>query len=222
VDIEERRKPTRVKVWDAPTRTFHWALVVLIALLWWSEKSNDIAFHKLTGFAVVGLIVFRVYWGLAGSSTAKFSSFLYGPREIWRYLRGRAAPTLGHNPLGGISVVVMLSLVAVESVLGLFAIDEDGLESGPLAPMIGLDWAQVAAHWHALVFDALLVAIAAHVVAVFAYWAGGNDLVLPMITGRKRLLADVVAPAPAPFWSILVGVALAAAVSYGLWRLDNS
>lgn len=188
MDAEQCSKPSRVTIWDVPTRIFHWALVVLIALLWWSGKSGEIALHKRVGFAVVGLIVFRAYWGFAGSSTARFSSFLRGPREIWRYIRGRAAPFLGHNPLGGISVVVMLSLVAIESGLGLFAVDEDGLESGPLAPMIDLDWSQFAARMHALVFDVLLAVIALHVVAVLAYWAGGNNLIGPMITGRKRWL----------------------------------
>src|SRR5215472_18142384 len=139
------RPTTVVKVWDLPTRVFHGAIVALLAFLWWTEKTEDIPDHKLAGFALIALIVFRIYWGVVGSETARFSNFVRGPRAVWRYMIGRAPQVLGHNPMGGLSVVLILFLLAAESLLGLFAVEEDGLESGPLAPLVGLDWAQLAA-----------------------------------------------------------------------------
>jgi cytochrome b len=219
--MDERAATARVKVWDPPTRAVHWAFVLLVGFLWWSEKHDDIANHKRAGFALISLIVFRVYWGFAGSETARFANFVRGPREIWRYLRGRATAAIGHNPVGAISVVVMLALLASDSVVGLFAIDEDGLESGPFAPMVDLDWAQAAARWHALLFDLLIGVIGVHILAVTLYWLAGSNLVLPMITGRKPLAHGTTASRQAAWWSLPLGVALAGAAFFALWRLDT-
>jgi cytochrome b len=210
----------RVKVWDVPTRIFHWSLALLIGYLWWTEEHDDIARHKLAGFAVIGLLVFRLFWGFFGSQTARFSDFVKGPGAIWSYLRGKADTKLGHNPLGALSVIALLLLVAIESVLGLFSIDEDGLESGPFAPSVGLDWAQWAAHWHALLFNALLVLIAVHAVAIAIYWLRGDNLLGPMLTGRKSMVTDTRLRF-APFWLTLIGIALGGLSFYGLWRLDS-
>ena len=210
-----------VVVWDLPIRLFHWALVGLLGFLWWSEEHDDIADHKLAGFALLGLIAFRVCWGIAGSETARFTRFVRGPRQIWRYLRGRAGQSIGHNPLGAISVIAMLGLLIGESALGLFAIDEDGLEAGPLAPMAGLDWAQAAARWHALLFDVLLVMLAVHVAAVFLYWIAGKNLVLPMITGRTAAPSGLARPTRAPWWMLFIGLAVGLGTFAVLWRLDR-
>ncbi len=217
---DESAPAARVRIWDAPTRIFHWSLAALIAYLWWTEEHDEIAQHKLAGYAVIGLIVFRLYWGFFGSQTARFADFVKGPRAIWRYLRGRAPAMLGHNPLGALSVLALLVLVAVEAVFGLFAIDEDGLEAGPLAPNVGLDWAQLAAHWHALLFDGLLVLVAVHVLAIALYWISGNNLLVPMITGRKQISTEAKARF-APWWSAMIGIGLAALSAFALWRLDS-
>jgi cytochrome b len=217
---DEPAPSARVRIWDAPTRIVHWSIALLIAYLWWTETNDDIAHHKLAGFALIALLVFRLFWGIFGSQTARFSDFVKGPGAIWRYLRGRAGIKLGHNPLGALSVIALLVLVAAESALGLFAIDEDGLEAGPLAPSVDLDWAQWAAHWHALLFDGLLALIVLHIVAIAIYWLRGDNLFVPMITGRKRIDADHTLHF-APFWMALIGIVLASLSFYGLWRLDN-
>lgn len=215
------KEGVRHTVWDLPTRIFHWALVLLIAYLWWTERSDDIAAHKLAGFALIGLLVFRIWSGFFGPETVRFARFVKGPSGVWRYLRGRAGPIIGHNPLGALSVIAMLVLVGVESGLGLFAIDEDGLDAGPFAPMIGLDAAQRAAHYHAVLFNILLALIALHVAAIAFYWLRGDNLVLPMVTGRKRLAADVVAPRPGRLWALIAGLILATATGFALYALDN-
>jgi|SRR5579871_1895424 len=216
------RATAHIRVWDLPTRIFHLAIILLIAYLWWSEKNDDIADHKLAGFALTGLVVFRLYWGVFGSESARFSNFLRGPRAAWRYITRRAAPALGHSPLGGWSVAALLALIAIACVSGLFAIDEDGLEAGPFAPDIGLDWAQFAAHVHALVFDALLALIAVHVTAIIIYALAGKNLVLPMITGRVEEPEGAPPLRFASFWRFLIGIVLAAGTAYVLWRLDNA
>lgn len=210
-----------VTVWDLPTRIFHWALTALIPFLWWSADNDHLDLHKLAGFAVSALIVFRVYWGLFGAETVRFSYFLRGPRAVWSYLRRHNISALGHNPLGGWSVVALLTMVSIETGLGLFAIDEDGLESGPLASYASIDTARMAAHWHAVLFNPLLALIGLHVAAIVYYHLRRQNLVGPMITGRIRVTSEVPAPRSASLLSLIFGLVLAGAAFVGLWWLDN-
>ena len=115
----------RLKVWDLPTRFFHWLLVVLIAAAWWTGEHEDLTWHYRIGMAVLMLILFRLIWGVVGGSTARFARFVNGPRAIATYLRGTVPPAVGHNPLGALSVLALLGLYG-GLVLGLFATD-DGL-----------------------------------------------------------------------------------------------
>src|SRR5690349_8625703 len=94
-----------VVVWDWPTRIVHWSLAILIFSLWWTSGSDTIVLHKRLGFALLALVAFRLYWGFVGSETARFSDFVKGPRAVLRYLREGVATTLGHNPLGALSVI---------------------------------------------------------------------------------------------------------------------
>ena len=123
----------QVPVWDWPTRAFHWAIVLIVPAMWATHKLERMDVHILLGQAMLGLVLFRLIWGLIGSSTARFSGFVRGPRAVARYLAGRGGTVFGHNPLGGWSVLAMLPLLAVQVGLGLFATDEDGLVSGPLS-----------------------------------------------------------------------------------------
>src|SRR5262249_12722927 len=142
-----------ILVWDLPTRIVHWSLAALVFLLWWTSDSSDIVLHKRLGFGILALLAFRLYWVFVGSETARFSDFLKGPRQIAAYVRKGLTATLGHNPLGALSVVALLALLVLESALGLFAVEEDGLDSGPLSPYVSFENGQLAAHYHALVFD---------------------------------------------------------------------
>jgi cytochrome b len=221
MSTEEPDAVRPVAVWDLPTRIFHWALVGLIPFLWWTAENDHMAWHKLAGFAVAALLAFRIYWGFFGSETSRFAEFLRGPCAIWNYLRGRRVSVPGHNPLGGWSVVALLILTALETAFGLFAIDEDGVESGPFASTVSSDSAQLAAHWHALLFNGLLVLIGLHVAAILLYLFGGQNLVGAMITGRSRLAVQVPSPRFATLLTLLFGIALAGAAYVGLWWLDN-
>jgi cytochrome b len=127
----------RVPVWDVPTRLIHWLIVALVAASWWTGENGHMDWHRYSGYGLLGLVVFRVYWGIAGASTARFRQFVRGPRVIASYLRGRWETLPGHNPLGAISAVVLLALLLAQIVLGLFAVDVDGIESGPLSSQAG-------------------------------------------------------------------------------------
>ena len=107
----------RQHVWDLPTRIFHWLLVVLLGFSWWSAENHHMDWHRISGIIVFGLIVFRILWGLFGTSTARFSQFLKGPRTVWSYVRPSGSArtvAIGHNPLGGWSVIAMLLLLCVQ------------------------------------------------------------------------------------------------------------
>lgn len=196
MSADDHSAPATVRVWDGPTRLFHWALVILIVLAYVTRKVNpDLTWHMRIGYAILILVTFRVLWGFVGSSTARFSSFAYAPAEWVRYgldfLVGRPRRFLGHNPLGGAVVFLILGLTAVQSVIGLFAYDDHTeLNGGPLAVTISEDAVAMLTSWHIWLFDIFMIVIAVHVLATFAYavWKR-DDLVRPMVTGRKRAAA---------------------------------
>jgi cytochrome b len=192
-------------IWDAPVRIVHWSFVILLPALWWSWKSGDMTLHKQLGIVMLGLILFRLGWGIVGSATARFATFVKGPRGIWAYLRrsadADAPPLVGHNPLGGLSVVAMLGLLGLQVGLGLFAQDIDGLESGPLNYLVSYDMADAAREAHETVFNVILALVALHVTAILFYLLVRRDnLIGPMIRGRRAMSANTAAPKIASPW----------------------
>jgi cytochrome b len=173
------------RIWDFPIRIFHWSLVVLLGLSWWSAETFRMDWHRYFGFAIGGLIVFRLLWGFIGTQTARFSQFLKGPRAVWRYLRGRtgSAPP-GHNPLGGWSVMALLLALTVQVISGLFSVDIDGIESGPLSSMLTFDQGRIAATVHGLSFTVLKMLVILHVAAILFYLlVKKRNLIRAMIVG---------------------------------------
>jgi cytochrome b len=213
----------QIRIWDLPTRLFHWGVVVLIGLAWWSVSTHQLGLHRLFGAAIAGLLVFRLWWGLFGGSTARFSHFLRGPRAVAGYARGlfgHAEPSPGHNPMGGWSVALLLLLMAAIVGAGLFAGDVDGLESGPLAGLVDYDTGRLAAHWHDLLFDGLKVLVGVHLLAIGFYAViKRENLVRAMIDGRKPVADSDAELRPARLWALLVGLALGGGVTYLLIRL---
>lgn len=185
--------PRTVRAWDLPTRLFHWLLVTLIVLAYVSRRWGDagLVWHKWNGYAILVLIVWRVFWGFTGSSTARFRSFFYWPWTAASYgidfALKRPRHFLGHNPLGGSVVFLMLGLVGLQALLGLFSYDDhDSLAGGPLVSKVSdATWA-AATKWHLWLFDVILAVVALHIAANLLYivWKGEN-LVKPMITGTK-------------------------------------
>jgi cytochrome b len=206
-------------VWDLPVRLGHWLLVGLLAFSWFSGETRRIELHRWSGYAVLAVLVFRIYWGFVGSSTARFAGFVKGPRETLRYARrvfSRDLPTkAGHNPLGALSVLALLAVLVAQAVTGLFAVDVDGLESGPLSDRVSFELGRTFANWHALSFRTLQALVAVHLSAIAFYaLVKGANLVGPMVSGRApRGAMAPVGPARA-----LLGLALAAATAWFIAR----
>ncbi len=218
--IEARGAP----VWDLPIRLFHWILVGLIAFSWWSGEKHDMEWHRLSGYGILGLLIFRIYWGFVGGRTARFTQFVRGPRAILAYLRtlfsGPHEATAGHNPVGGWSVLAMLATLAAMVVAGLFSVDIDGFESGPFADYVSFAQGRFAAHVHGFIFNLLLALIALHIVAVLFYLVRHRrNLIGPMIHGRHvgsdRQAVPSLGASP---WTALLGIALAALCAYAVSR----
>jgi cytochrome b len=177
------------RVWDLPTRLFHWSLVLLVGLSWWTAETGRDALHLWFGYGVLFLILFRILWGFLGSSTARFSAFVRGPGAVVEYFRNRFRwPLAGHAPLGALSVIALLVLLSVQVGTGLFAVDEDGLFGGPFAHLVSVAASDNVTDLHEEVFDWLLILIGLHVAAILVYrLALGRNLLGPMITGRADL-----------------------------------
>ena len=208
--------PGRILVWDWPTRLFHWMIVLIVPLQWWTAREEMMDVHIVTGQVALGLIIFRILWGLVGSETARFARFLKGPRAMLDYVSGRTGSMLGHNPLGGWSVVAMMLLLVAQVGLGLFATDEDGINSGPLSHLVTFESAIRLAENHETVFKVLLAFIGLHLIAVGWYALVRRDgLLAPMVTGSRQADAGVAGITPPPLWR----VALVAAIAAGLTLL---
>ncbi len=215
-----------VAVWDVPVRLFHWALVALIGFSWWSAKNEELELHMYSGYAILSLIVFRVLWGLFGSSTARFAKFVKGPRAVIAYIRhSRAWHAVGHNPLGALSVLAMLIVLKLQVATGLINADDDGLIEAPLAKFTSLESADFIHELHEILFNVLLALIALHLAAILFYrLVLGQKLVGPMVSGRAKS-DPAVDPATAPMrpgkWWVAV-LCLLAAVALTRWLIAGA
>ena len=213
-------------VWDLPTRLFHWSLVALILLQFLSGEFGLIpmAWHYWLGYATLALVVFRVLWGFAGSHTSRFASFVRGPGAVLHYARetaaGRHVHVIGHNPVGGWSVVLMLLSILVQSITGLFSSD-DLTESGPLVDRVSDATVEWMTRVHHLNRWLLVLLIVLHVGAVLMHWVMRRDnLVAAMIHGRGRAAGENDAPRMAPLHRALLllvisAIAVAFVVTFG-------
>jgi cytochrome b len=189
-----------VAVWDLPVRLFHWSLVLLLVISWFTAQMelSWMTYHLWAGYAILTLILFRLLWGMFGSRHARFSDFLVAPAASWRYARqlatGRHPFYLGHNPLGGYMVALLLTLVLIQVGTGLFATD-DILISGPLADRVLGRINRLLTGLHKLNVNFLIAAVTVHVAAIGYYrWRFGENLVHAMVTGKKILPPERVPP----------------------------
>lgn len=206
---------SRALIWDGAIRLFHWSSVALVALAWWSAENGHMDWHQRFGLTMLGLVVFRLYWGVAGAKTARFSSFVKGPKAIAAYLakmKRPYSPAPGHNPLGALSVLALITALVLQVSLGLFAVDVDGLESGPLSHLISFKQGRAAAEFHETVFNILVALIVLHVAAIIFYrLVLKTNLVSAMITGA-RTNSEPGNVGPFPLIRFIIGVVLAAAI----------
>ncbi len=180
---------TTVRVWDLPTRSFHWSLVLLMIFSFVTAKvgGNWMRWHFLSGYAILSLISFRVLWGFVGGRYARFTSFLFSPSQILQYVRGApdAVKTLGHNPIGSLSVFALIGFVGLQATTGLFS-NDDISEEGPLVRFISNATSNWFTSIHHLNEKVLIVLVITHLAAVLFYLLRKREnLIRPMISGDK-------------------------------------
>lgn len=210
-----------VRVWDLPTRIAHWTLAALVAAAIVAAKigGNAMVWHGRFGLAILGIVVFRVVWGVVGSTHARFAEFLPTPRALADYLAGRWRG-LGHNPLGALSVLALLGLLAFQASAGLFANDDIAFR-GPLAAHASDEFGAFATALHHRAEWFLFGLVALHVGAVmFHLHVKKDNLIVPMITGRKVWPqpggATVRGGGPVAFWFALTVAVVTVSLASGL------
>ena len=215
-------------VWDLPVRLFHWTLVASLVIAWSTAHAglSWMTYHLWTGYAILTLILFRLLWGVFGSRHARFGDFVAKPVAAWRYARrlasGQHAFYLGHNPLGGYMVILLLLLILIQVVTGLFASDEI-MVSGPLAESVSAHISRLLTSIHKVNVNILIGAASMHVGAIGYYrWRFGENLVRAMVTGRKIVPPEVISPPEevAPLPRALILLALSAATVFALVRFS--
>ncbi len=213
----------RIKLWDLPTRLFHWLLVIFViaAVVTGKIGGNAIIWHGRIGLVILALLAFRLAWGFVGPSPARFSSFLPTPASIAAYLRGTWRG-IGHNPLGALSVFGLLAFLGVQVGTGLFANDDIAFR-GPLVELVSKESSDLLTNYHRLAINVLIALIALHVAAIAFYaHAKKENLVSPMIDGWKSVEPE---DAPPPIRgggliALILALCLGAAAFYvgsGLW-----
>ena len=212
-----------IRVWDLPTRVFHWLLVLAVIGLVITGKlgGNALVWHMRLGLTVLALLCFRLVWGLVGGRWSRFASFVHAPATVLRYLRGQAKPgehlDVGHNPLGAASVLAMLGLLMLQVGTGLLADDEIS-STGPLNKYVANATGLLATGWHKNVGQWLLLALVAlHLGAIIFYRWRGQNLVTPMITGDKALPPGVPASRDSAGTRLLALAVLAGCVAAAGW-----
>ena len=183
---------SKVRIWDLPTRLFHWSLAVCFVGLVVSGQIGDAAmvWHFRLGYAALSLLLFRVVWGFVGGHWSRFSAFVVGPTAIWRYLQGRGTTvqSVGHNPLGALSVLGLLGFAVLQVATGLFS-DDEIATTGPLAKMAPSVWVGRATYYHSAIGKYVLIALVLlHIGAIIFYRVRHKKkLVLAMVVGDKEL-----------------------------------
>ena len=218
-------KYVKTKVWDFPTRLFHWGLVIAVATSWVSMKLENMEVHVISGACILGLLTFRVLWGLWGASTAQFHRFIPSPVTLIAYLRDTVSENLhriGHSPIAALSVIAMLGALVFQTLTGLVA-DDDVYTTGPLIEYVESEFSEWATGMHSTNSDILLGLMALHIAAILFYkFVKKRRLVKPMISGfsdEYEAHATIENPlVEKPVAIFLLTVAVSAAIPYAIFN----
>ncbi len=178
-----------VRIWDLPTRLFHWALAICIVLgiVFVKIGGNAIQWHAYCGYTALVLILFRLIWGFVGSQYARFANFIPSPATLIAFLRGQVDGGLGHNPLGALSVIALLVVVLTQALTGLFA-DDDIFFQGPLAKYVSNSTVALLSSIHRFNQYLIFALVGLHIAAIsYYYFVKRENLVRPMVTGDKLI-----------------------------------
>jgi len=209
-----------VKVWDLPTRAFHWLLVVFVSISFISGKigGNAMQYHVWSGLVICVLLIFRLIWGVSGGRQSRFTSFVRSPAAVTRYVKGLIKSDslryLGHNPLGGWSILAMLFTLCVQVATGLFANDDIATE-GPLYKWVSKAASDRLSRIHTLNQKVIMALIIVHVLAVLYYLFFKHDnLTMPMISGVKHWSGPAPEPSTGSTWTAAAILGLVALAVY--------
>ena len=217
-----------IRVWDLPTRIFHWLLTACVVALFVTSKIGGSAmkWHFLLGYVVLTLLLFRLVWGFVGGHWSRFSSLHFAPDKLSRYLRGHADHSLlvGHNPLGSFSVLAMLLFLLFQVGTGLFS-DDEIAASGPFVAAVSNELVALATCYHKAIGQFILIAlVTVHIVAILVYWFHKRqNLIRPMWLGDKVMTHPVTSSrddARTRVWAIIVFIACAGLVT-GLLQFSH-
>jgi len=215
-DTPPLRSSIRIALWDLPVRIFHWSLLAAVgtAIVTGQLGGGWMGVHGKAGLAIIGLVVFRILWGFFGSTYARFATFVPTPSQLQAYLRGQWRGT-GHNPLGAMSVLALLGLLALQAGTGLFGNDDIAFV-GPLADLVSETLSHKLTGWHQRLATALYALLSLHVLAIVFYERVKKDKLLkPMLTGWKEVAANTKPPRQATPLGLLVCILLALGAVYG-------
>jgi cytochrome b len=224
VEQQEAAAPVatvRIQLWDLPLRIFHWSLLASVATAIVTGKLGGawMPLHGKAGITIVGLLAFRLVWGLIGPTPARFAHFAPTPEKIWSYLQGQWQG-IGHNPLGALSVFALLGLLGFQAGSGLFSNDDIAF-TGPLASLVADELSHDLTNWHRQAVNILFVLIGLHVAAIAFYARVKKDkLVKPMVTGWKDIPAHLPPPRRARRIALVAALAFGVGAAYGasgLW-----
>lgn len=218
IDPAETAAASTKRVWDLPVRLTHWSFAFLVPALWWSAENSQWALHKRFGVVLFGLLIFRVLWGCFGTRTARFASFVKGPSAVIAYVTGKAGSvvhSIGHNPIGALSVIGLLGVMSVQVGAGLFAGDPYDGATGPLNALVKVSTAAALTEWHEWFYWVVLGMVALHLSAITFYGVvKQDDLVSPMVSGAKLIKADVEPNELTPWVRFVVCAVFAAGTAF--------
>ncbi|WP_298334220.1 cytochrome b/b6 domain-containing protein [uncultured Erythrobacter sp.] len=211
-------KTHSVRIWDWPVRLTHWSFALLLPAMWVTADSSQWGWHMRLGHVLLALIIFRILWGLIGTDTARFSSFVKGPGALLKYLRGGYPHKQhkGHTPLGALAVLALLGLTLAQVSMGLFAGDPFDGATGPLNSLVGVGTADFLTDTHEWFYWVVFGMVGLHITAVGLYGAfQAQNLIGPMVGGTGEKALSVADNSPAP-WSRALG-ALAVSAGLAFW-----
>lgn len=180
-----------VRVWDLPTRVFHWALALCIVglLITGNIGGNAMTWHFRIGLTVLALLMFRLVWGLTGGLWSRFSAFVYSPASLINYILGRGKPehSVGHTPTGAGSVFALLAILLAQVASGLVSDDEIS-SAGPLTRFVSGATVNLATNYHKNIGRWIVIGlVVVHIAAIVFYTWRKHKLVSAMVSGDKQL-----------------------------------
>ncbi|MBL4807652.1 MAG: cytochrome b/b6 domain-containing protein [Rhodobacteraceae bacterium] len=209
------------RIWDLPVRIFHWGLAISFAGAYITAEVSNVI-HQAFAFLCLSFVPFRVMWGLVGSHTARFSSFVHGFDTVKAYgfelVKFRHKEYWGHNPLGAVAVVVILGLMTALVLAGLFVREDDF--AAPWALSVGDGLASMLGGLHEVLANILMFVVVFHIIAILAYRLFFRDnLITPMIKGTRPANPDFEEPKFAPLWLAIISAVIAIVLTGAIFRI---